>query len=1705
MANSIQDAILRSVDTVITNKVENLKLDKTVVASVVTCANSLTREYKVEYNSGYISAYAKENETYKNGQSVYVLVPQGDFTKKKMILGIASAKGDDENISFISSALSDYNIIGRNVLEDKYNLQPIGLHSYLKTEYATLYKYGEESSAENKHLTIKASELENNLKEAEAIMIEASFKTRLPKAHQTSKTGVYGIQFNLAFNDRDKTKEDGTPEIKILSYILDSNSMTGNPYHAANWTEQYLIFNNIDFENFLYIDEILFFERDFVETSDFSQVDDTSLAAWGADIFLKNCEFYGLKKIGATNGEYVLSTSMPDGNTLKTITSQEQLRVVCQLKKRNENLSDPAMFYWFKEDSRITPESERYQMYGGAGWARLSEKGANYTFTTTGAENKAYENKYKVVCVYKEELVLKDTFTIFNDAAKRDLSIASDLGVKFTFDRGVPRLTCLIDGNENNFETSKPNGNPDSRFKFMWSKIDEYGNTIQFNQTIEQIDALIDHIMDVIAKPNKYPEEKYTYHDIEQLKQKKIKLQGVSWDRNHLTYPVNKIDKNAVFKCEVYLHDREPAENETVEQIEYSIGSATITLQNEGIALPTDYYINIENGDQVFQYSESGVSPDDERYADPLKVKPLTCHFIDPAGLEVNNKTYSIKWKVPLTDSMVVVPKTGMEINPASGKRELCFSEIYPLAINPNYDYQALDNQITAIVTYNGVEYTQETRFTFTKIGENGTNGTDIVAQIAPKTKSNILDKDVLAMIITSQGVEGYNTNQSSTDTVLDFNLYQRNEKLAIEPTSVSWSMADGNSHSKFLSVNGGRVDYNTSNSTNKRYRSQIIKAECKYGDDKSGKKSYYAFFPLTIIQYNSNAVTYPVAVETDYTLKSITYNADGRNPLYNKNQGVKIRLGKDNSGFEEKYFVWYAEGGNPTKSGPQYLDNPNACAFKLMTKKNSKDAYNKLEPGLIQNEVGEIAGYQYLNQVYILPDDVYDGAFSNNLVHCKIYRNKDSYIQNQNPEVEIYIPIYMGLNTYGLKSLNNWDGNHVEINEDENYVLAPQIGAGKKNNKNQFTGILMGESRTYDQQQSQTGLLGYSEGKQSIWLDAETGNAIFGLPENNATNNNQYTEGRIELIPGGQSNVGGWRIGSKSLYRMTYKDGSSVQEQNNGTVSPYKPLSSEPGSKGAPKGAQISIPHDAMGILFNANPPYASFKGKPLGPNEGIDFNSANAAVKENDSFEVEIDPNSASPFTIFRHTRRNSGSEWYRYPLVGINSAGEFYTNAVQNQDTTMGIGNIGAFGFNAEDRQYLGVKFGYGNGRNNILKIFLQKDHMNINDTVYISGASARNNEYSRPLSMHFKEYKLYANSGASDSKETNNKLLLSSSRGFFGREGRDYLDLNGSVSLRATNVLTLGTINSNLIKINNGATNIDITSHTNIATNNININANALVSNISGNVDYNITNGHFNVNTNGAYTILMKYDDNHRVEIGREKSILKCGQDSFLDLHPNTTCMLKSGGDLKIESGANKLLMSYGNEFNITSMHGGNVAATLTLTSQSSGSGSTFALRSPNGDIYTNTYNQIILNASSLVQVQHDFKALGVAEFPKFHAGSVLYRPGGSYGGWSIGSIIDELIKKINQVQTNLNNSVNNINEQLKNKSDKAHTHDYATNQRANHIDNRVTELWSDYGSHVHTVKVDNGHHETAEALVGVHPHTHDYYVNLTVKTSAPGGK
>lgn len=1509
MANQLQESICAAIDTLVNQRIDKLQLDKTVTATITSCVNSLTGEYKVSYNGGFMTAFANEGASYNKNAEVYVLIPEGNFTKPKYIVSKAQALTDDNNISFVSSALNNYNLIGRNTIIENDKAFPQGVNTYYNKDAILIYDRDNETS--DNLLFINDNELINNLKEAEALMIEASFQTRLPKLHRLSNNGTYGVRFTLAFKDAAKSQvqykeeeekiknlplddltyditdiqsqviqkqieeyhnqlinvqsnaalttnekyelskqivdiikewilrqsnsfldtqqkqiafqrldsewqidnsivaseEDKEEYIKYYDYVIDNNNMTGNPYLFNTWSDQYSIYP-IDVENFLYIQRIVFYCQDFEAT------DDTKNAIlYGDDIFIKELEIYGLKTISAKNGDYSLTISESKGNTFKTILDSEYLEITGTLKHKQASISDSAMFYWFKEDNRVTAISEDYQFYGGAGWSYLKDKKNSANLIVSGAENRAYENKYLCVCVYQDTVILKEKFTLYNDSARRNIDITSSLGVKFSFDAGTPKLTCLINGKSKNFEENELNPHPDDYFHFIWSKTDETGITTIFNQTEEEIDLEYDQILN-----DSSIEQKGSL--LLDLRSRKQALKGVNFEvgENWLEYPTKQILSNsqAIFKCSVYLKDTELGDS-------YPIGVAELMLQNSSNATPNDYYIIIENGDQVFQYSESGVSPDDERYQDPLEIKPLTCHFYYPTGEEVDSAQYDVKWLVPIDNTLIVTPREGMIINPATERIEWNTSQVYATAIKPDYDYQALNNQITCIVNFDGQEYTKETTFLFTKIGENGTNGTDLVAKVFPTSNNLILEKEMLTLElhngfpVDDERYSAWNTGQKLTEQVLDFNLYQRNQQL--DGIGASWQIAGGdNNKSKYFSIDNGIIswklfddinendEYNANLVLNRMFRNQIVRAQTTYEHN-----NYYAFYGIPVVNYLEDfsglSKKYEIAIDSKLTLKSITYNADGRNPLYNKNQGISVRIKSAQEDRRAKFIVWTAEGGAVEDNAP-YTDNPMNCCFSLIREKNSKDGVKKLEP-----IVDEEGNWEELTNFYILPNDVYNGAYSNNLVHGKVYNNYYDYLNDGNPEVEIYIPIYMSLNIYGLASLNAWDGNHIEINEDENYILAPQVGAGEKDNQNKFTGVVMGKAQTYDSKDASIGLLGYSHGEQSIWLDAETGNATFGLPEQSGSENNRYFEGRIELKPGGDSHIGSWIIGSRSLYNII--DGKP-------TVNPDKTYTEKP------KDTPLMIPHDKGGIILNANPSFISLKTPPLNEkNSDINFGEANTVIHKNDALELELDPNKSSVFSIFRHVVQPSikvdseGNEYEdyddpigyarRHKLVGINSNGQFFTNAVENGESSMGIGPVGAFGQSAADGKYVGVQFAYNGG--NLIKMFTDTkvDGVSTKQTpLYISSGSDLTNEYPRNIGMYGKSVALLA-SNINKTDQTVHKIEISPDNLFAGHEGKShlylsYLDNADAISkLDITSNLDIITPSDRILSLKNGEAN------------------------------------------------------------------------------------------------------------------------------------------------------------------------------------------------------------------------------------------------------------------------------------------------------------
>lgn len=1586
MADNYQEALIKAIETISKSQVDNLATDKTVTATVISCSNLLTNEYKVSYNGGIMYVYGSDGKTYSENSSVYVLVPEGDFTKKKIIIDSATYKEDDQNISFVSSIMSDYNLLGENTLyeEDKYKVYPAGLNSYLSQDRLLLYQRGVNSSEKNGNLlALDAESLNTYMKQADALMVEAKFKTNLPKEHRVR--GKYWLNIVVAVKDGDKTfnefegclpnnikisedtmlnnkealkslqqlwevdtekpellakainktvelknlyderikankSEDDsrtkqaltdiiillqelsniktggmieqskkifeemwsskyeTSQVKYQTFTLSSDEMTGDPHRFYNWANQY-IFCPINTNNFLYIESIVFQSYDFVDK------DNIPMATLkGNNIFIQNIEIYGVKKISATNGDFKLQIGTPQGAIFHSHeNAKESLEILGKVSKADVDVTSSTNFYWFVEDVNITSESSFFNYYAGAGWRWLqATKGNKERISVTLEDCPSFENHYKCVAVYKQEVVLKADVTIYNNASKRKVEIQSNIGTSFSFDRGIPILTCYVNDRAENFEAGEDHPHDDKLYHFVWSVTEDAKETVTYNKTLKELEAeekiLNNPSTDSSTEPDSSTEldedQKKTAEDsrrkkLQNIQQQKLALQveNLKIDKNVLQYPVSSINNVANIKCGVYLKDTEESEY-------YCVGTASIDLQNNSEATPTEYYILITNGDQVFQYSESGVAPDNERYTDPLEIKPLECHFYDPQGYEVNENTYSLKWKVPLTDTMIITPTQNMIENPATGNTELKIEakkewyqgRVYPLQIAQTYNYFALNNQVTAIVEYDGREYTQDSTLYFTKIGENGTNGTDIVCKITPNDNST-LGLFALELIKNAEVDGGYDKKWNTGEIVgqstpLDIHAYNRGSELSIESNKTRWTIAGGGipkknnteftaTRSRHLNISDTSSsslvweDNNNTVSNYNRFNNQIVKAEVKIKDEITSKyNSYYAYYPVPVIKYNNNVIK-NIYIDKTKTLKYITYNADGRNPLFNKNQGIFIKIeGNPNT----NYFInWSVQGGANDISSPYSttsslkLYNYKEGIYYEEQKRKQETPSNIINQVTPESQKGQkIKSYE----LYIAPADIYSGEYCNNLIRGKIYPSEDAYQNNSaNPEAEVYIPICLTLNTYGLASLNAWDGTHIEINEDENYILAPQIGAGEKDSENKFTGIVMGKATTYDKvdnsgksvEDTSIGLLGYAHGKQSIWLDAETGKAVFGLPENKASQNNRYNEGRIELVPGGISSIGNWKIGSRLLYNIIddtsnnliqdhgYNDAFTPQLKtgelvwDNKTNSYY--LNEDDLDKAHTVKSAYSISPQGRGIIISAEPAYISIKGSQLtikdaqdrnrnirfssyeeksktsvvvGNGEERDYRNGKSELYVGDSLELQLDANRASLFSIMQHTKKRDkfgnfidkngnktdeeNAPWVRVQKVGIDAYGRFYTNALKDSAVGMAPGYVAAFGNAVSSHIYSGLTLEVGDSAfaaDTIFKVFTETGQSGAG-TLYISGSNNSDDEYARSMYLYGKEITLFA-SGGKTNTESENKIAISNTE-FYGGTSTNYVQVN-----------------------------------------------------------------------------------------------------------------------------------------------------------------------------------------------------------------------------------------------------------------------------------------------------------------------------------------
>ena len=1335
----------------------------------------------------------------------------------------------------------------------------------------------------------------------------------------------------------------GEPGQKIEQFVLTSDMMIGNPLSFSQWNTQYTVFT-IDMNTFNHVESIYFFKEGFVESeiaeSQWPLGNDFTEKPYGEpDIFVKNIQIYAMKPLEAQSGDYSLKVEPYGGNDfiLSAANPSTQFKATV-LRQLYEDLTynDKTSYYWFKESPAIINSScDGYNYLAGVGWKYLYHTESKYLFSTTIEKNPAYKNNYKCVAVYEpaadNKTILAVTFVVYNEDAAIKMKLESDIGTEFSFDQGIPTIKVLLHNNEMQeeeyaeigFKQDKsytinnviyPANSP--KYLYTWAITDSVnGQKIFLADTADDENFLLVSAKQALLDRISHFTSIGYYDNEEEIRE----VEDTSF-ATRIKYPVYTTSSGFTVDC--YLQERKPVIGGEYKY--YDVGSTQLEFinQNENLA-SSDFRIQIVNGDQVFQYDEYGNAPTVNKLKEPLEIQPLQAKLISRSGLEIEGSNYNVEWIFPIEDTLITTNETLVENSVSQliqsyHARECNFGiqEIY----NPNY----YNNQITCHISFNNIDLYKDTNFYFGKIGNNGTNGTDVVAKIeyAQTDDVNLLHYEPLTLYVQKgqenkakfnvRDADGNLNNlqltktlvNSSGNSLLKLALYQKNILLGEESYATGyprWNIA-GNAYTsnltstnnigKFFELNSTLAadssgisnlltwNYNFQND-NKHFRIQNIQAEVKV---KTGE-TYYAYFSLPIIEYEEGQNLHiklhkdTIAIDKSTYLNEIVYNADGRNPIYNHNAGLKlINLP------EEAIVEWAVKGGVETEHSEHSNSitsiRENSPSISLLENKDDRNGYLILTTNAEEGS----------SMVYVLPADEFNGSATNNRIEAKIK-------VNNNLIATVYAPINMILNTFGLASVNAWDGNTITIDNERGAVLAPQVAAGEKDDNNRFTGIVMGKTETYTgggDNEKQIGLFGYHQGLQSIFLDSDTGNATFGLPdvENGHYKNtsrisgDDYNEGRIELRPGDISKVGGWRLGRRSLYyTMTPKkdlSGNYIIKDNS-----YEYVySGEIGSKyqndkDTPKRRQYGdhhekdIRHEDSGILLSANPSYISVVGGILTPQEISE--DANGHLTDGDAIEMQLDPKTPTVFTIFRHNGRNRGNlAGTRTYLAGINSKGQLQANSVgsagdANNQTTMYIGRIKAFEQKInEDPAYVGSVFEAGDSADTLpfLTMFVKEDELiqngsiNKNAHVYITGgnfgptAEAGGENYGREVSIHAKNLKLFArdyNNNNKDKEITDANIQISTNSAQIELGDNVGLLLNRSNSIDSY-LKTSSNFNFNVGTLENKK---NLTVHANTTT--ITING----SNITNAADTIINNTGTTTITGNNSIILQKQDSNNSI--------------------------------------------------------------------------------------------------------------------------------------------------------------------------------------------------------------------------------------------------
>lgn len=200
MSNNYSEQIFQSIDTIISQRLNEVSFDKTEICEIISQDEINNNKYWVSNGSLKYEAYSTdENRKYLVNQKVYVTVPQGNYDLRKLIIGSYSADETNENLYV--------NPFNHLVTSSSHNVSDINITTNTSGT----------STSDSRDLEIKFNY--SNITNFDYIGLEFGLDT---SSLQGTYKGTYSIELQI-YNNKDE-------QLNTSRIILYNTDLYGNPY-----------------------------------------------------------------------------------------------------------------------------------------------------------------------------------------------------------------------------------------------------------------------------------------------------------------------------------------------------------------------------------------------------------------------------------------------------------------------------------------------------------------------------------------------------------------------------------------------------------------------------------------------------------------------------------------------------------------------------------------------------------------------------------------------------------------------------------------------------------------------------------------------------------------------------------------------------------------------------------------------------------------------------------------------------------------------------------------------------------------------------------------------------------------------------------------------------------------------------------------------------------------------------------------------------------------------------------------------------------------------------------------------------------------------------------------------------------------------------------------------------------------------------------